>query len=556
MKEKLNFFTVVVSLLLISSIVLTGCILSITSDTGDTKPYDYTAKGDDITDGDASPDINELEQIVDNAPTSQFFMKKKFHSYLHEDGNKVTVCSQEQYGELQNVRRLSKRNPLTYEEILFLINDSINMYFSYDEISLSYANTDGILPSSLTFAMIQSTSACIINPYRGDYSEFENYYDAKNTYNRVIQEIYAIIYYRIYLHDSGFAKIYRCSDDTILGQSSYATADPEVIYQILAIDSSNEGGLENEEKLINEYEKIVQWEREQSTNYIDPDKELPKLNSKVLATKTMNDERKPMEFTFVIYDTDNTVQVVYPPSELENMTPRREIYYESITEFGNSNKPIFSLNREDKTFAMSASSLTSFALVGSFTEYDDVLKLYPENAGEASTYSYVFHKNGDKYVYIQKDSKSIALSGFVWPDGLVFEMVYDGISNRPIPEPPSNDEQNSTETDTGDSCIDGTVETETAELKFDANSNYCSLMINGNSVIDGSYIKEDNKLVFLFKTADGLYQYYFERLEEDVYAYQKGLSIPYPGYEIEDEIKFRLSASDNCSSCYLEVIKN
>ncbi len=549
MKEKVNFFTVIVSSLLLSSLILTGCMMSITSDTGDTKPYDYTAMADG-SENDTPSSENNLDDIVDNAPTSQFFMKRKFHYHLEEDEGKLTVYT---YNYKNPSQASKERTPLTYEEILFLIDDSINLYFSYNEIYLPSANANEILPSSIKFAAIQSSSSCFIKPYHGDYSEFEDRESALKRYNSVIEEIYAIIYYRISMHDHGFSKVFRCENDVILGKSSYASAVPDTVYQVLTIDGSKDLGLENEEKTVSEYEKIVQWEREQYKSSIDPEQELPKLNSKMLVTKTMNDERRPMEFKFIIYDNDMTASVVYPTSELESMMPLSVFYYEATTQFGTAYKPCFEINYEEKTFAMSASAHLSFALIGSFDEQDGVLKLYPENADDYGTYSYVFHKNGDTYVYVKEDSKAIAFTGFIWPDGLVFENIYIYTSSHPIPKPPADSEQSTPDTDTSDPLPNKTDESHSVVLKLDTNGDYCSLMISGDSVIDGSYLKEDDKLVFLLKSTEGFYQYYFKYEKENVYAYQKGLSLPYPGCEFEDETKFTLTGLESSATRHLEI---
>ena len=60
MKEKMNFFTVVVSLLLLSSIILTGCMFSVTTDTGTAKPYGYTAKEDLPDNTDSANDLRDI----------------------------------------------------------------------------------------------------------------------------------------------------------------------------------------------------------------------------------------------------------------------------------------------------------------------------------------------------------------------------------------------------------------------------------------------------------------------------------------------------------------
>ncbi|MBR6645592.1 MAG: hypothetical protein IKL21_07520 [Clostridia bacterium] len=569
MKEKISFFTLIISLLLLSSVILTGCMLAIAAGNKDAKPYE-PHRQTDISGGMPSVDKENSEEhpkydhIIEDAPQAQSPLKGSFKEYIHQEGKTITVFSEEQYKELKSIRDNGARTPLTYDEIIFLINDSIGMYFSYDEIHLYNACVDHILPLRLSFASLQSGNACSIYPYHGDFSEFETFYDAQFRYDRMIEEIYGIIYYRIYMHDAGFETVhhaYYSGKHQIFGErynahlGQISGAVPMGGYQMLAIDGADFSGIENEEKLVNEYTKIAEWESEHYTNHIDPDKKFQKLNSKILTTKIINNLRQPLEFTFCIYDSDNTVQIVYPTPELQSMEPHLEFYYEANTSYSTSEnveiyRPVFSLNYENKTFAMSASAYMSFALIGSFDEQNGVLKLYPKNAGDYGVYSYVFHKSGDGYVYIPKDSKPVELGGFGWNYELVFDLVHTGVSSPPVSDEPTDEEPVIPLPETP-------TENETAALKFDAASDYCSLMFQGSGVIDGgSYVKDNCKMVFLFKTSYGVYQYYFEHINENMYVYIKGESEPVPGYEFEDGAKFALSTFEDCSSCYLEIVKD
>lgn len=569
MKEKISFFTLIISLLLLSSVILTGCMLAIAAGNKDAKPYEPHRQTDisgsmPSVDKENSEEHPKYDHIIEDAPQAQSPLKGSFKEYIHQEGKTVTVFSEEQYKELKSIRDNGARTPLTYDEIIFLINDSIGMYFSYDEIHLYNACVDHILPLRLSFASLQSGNACSIYPYHGDFSEFETFYDAQFRYNRMIEEIYGIIYYRIYMHDAGFETVhhaYYSGKHQIFGErynahlGQISGAVPMGGYQMLAIDGADFSGTQNEEKLVNEYTKIAEWESEHYTNHIDPDKKFQKLNSKILTTKIINDLRQPLEFTFCIYDSDNTVQIVYPTPELQSMEPHLEFYYEANASYSTSEhaeiyRPVFSLNYESRTFSMSASAYMSFALIGSFDEQNGVLKLYPKNADDFGVCLYVFHKNGDNYVYIPKDSKPIETGGFDWSDEIVFEMVYMGVSNAPVPAPPANDEPVAPSPDIP-------AENETAALKFVSDGDYCSLMFQGKAVIDGgSYIKDDDKMVFLFKTSQGVYQYYFEHLNENMYVYIKGESEPVPGYEFEDGAKFALSPFEGCSSCYLRIAED
>ena len=164
MKRNVKFFMTVTALLLLSAVILTGCMYVIAADNGATKPYDPEQRQETSDGGVTQPgEKNPGNSIVEDAPTGQLPLQNKFNEYLHEDGNTVTIFSPEQYAQLKAVRDSGERTPLTYEEILFLVNDSINMYFKYDEIYLCNANVDGVLPLVLTFFAPQSSSSCIIS---------------------------------------------------------------------------------------------------------------------------------------------------------------------------------------------------------------------------------------------------------------------------------------------------------------------------------------------------------------------------------------------------------
>ncbi len=544
MKKNIRFFTVVISLLLISTFILTGCMYAIASDNGEAKAYDLNAQ--------SLP--NSGNNVIEDSPTAQLPLMSKFNEYLHSDGNAVTVFSEEQYAELKAVRDGGNRIPLTYDEILFLINDSINLYFKHEMISLYNANIDGCLPFTLMLSTVQSSSSCIIFPYHGDFSEFNNYDDALNRYERMLQEIYAIIYYRIYMHDAGFTDVIRSFDKVIApsereafyeAQKYFSIRPMTEIYQMLAIDGSAVGGTENGEKLAKEFSKVVGWEIESSASHVDPDKTVEKLNAPILSTQIRYSDRTTLEYRFYIYESMEKIQIVYPTKELTEMKPKRSVTYLAVSQDGNTpsaRQPVFTLDYGIGRAIMSQSMLHSFAMVGTFEEQDGVLKLYFEDA-----YSYVFHEKDGGYIYVAKDSKPLELGGFDWHEDIEFKVFDDGVTPETglAPTPPETDGENEPIA----------PNEEWAYIKYDANNDYCSLLSfdGGNGIDGGSYIKEDDKLVFMFKTSDGVYTYYFNYVADGLYSYAKGQSSPVPGYEFEDGQEFSLAVFDNCSSCILET---
>lgn len=525
MKRNMKFFTIVISLLLLSSIILTGCMYAIAADNGEMKPYDLN--------GQKQSSDSSSGNIVEDAPLAQTELQKKFNAYLNKDGNTVTIFSEEQYAELKAVRDNDNRTPLTYEEILFLVNDSINLYFTYDEIILSNANRDHVIPLLTN----QSGNARVIKTGYKDANAYDTYNEAEIAYNEMLSNIYEIIYYRVYMHDAGFEMIhhtYHSGEDNIFGNRYHgdlgmiSSAVPMGHYQMLAIDGATFSGIENEEKLCGEYKTLLEWKHMYEADAIIDYAHYPYLDSAVLYTSILNTVRQPMEYKlYIAGPKDAPAQQIYPTAELENMMPHKEFFYQA-TASDVSKQAVFSLDYENGRVAMSQSAITSFAMIGTFDEHDGILKLYFENG----VYSYVFHKSQEGYVYIAADSKPLELAGFDWHEDIVFETVHQGVSTKPNPdtEPPVNNEKDPPANDNDKN------EYEMPYFKIDLAGNSCALVSSdGNASTDGTYVREGDAYILSF---DGDYQCVLYYNEDVGYEYAKGESNPIPGYEIEDGTLF------------------
>lgn len=462
MKTNFKFYTIVISLILVSNIVLVGCMYSIASDNGDAKAYSTNTQKNNM--GESGGNI-----ITEDAPLAQTALQEKFNKYLHKEGNVITVFTEEQYTELKEVRENGNRIPLTYEEILFIINDSISMYLSYDEIILTNANRDNVIP----LLSSQSGNARIIHPSHEEYSEYETYSLAKEAYEKMLMDIYEIIYYRIYIHDAGFETIYHTyhnEKEHIFGNryngddGKISSADIMGCYQMLAIDNATYSGIENEEKLAGEYRTLLEWEKMSMMNTITDDYQCPNLNSSVLCTRIVNTLRKPMEYEFYFIDSkDGQQRKIYPTAELEDMMPLRELHYKAKGE-DDEWQPGFYLNYKDGTVCLSFSEYTAFDLYGKFEEHDGVLKMHFEGfnlnnstsnndsatspgqgifgkfdgrdsgfnmyvGGLEKQYCYVFYKHEKGYRYSAFSSKPYSKDDD-FANGLVFEKVSERVARE------------------------------------------------------------------------------------------------------------------------------
>ena len=129
MKNNFKFFGVVLVLLLASSIVLIGCMYAIAAENGDAKVYDMGSQ------------INAGSSIIagDDTPVSQTELQKKFSAMydVSEDGKSITVISEaylNSYWKSNYEKEVSRS--LTTEEVYFVIQDSIRLYYEYENVIL------------------------------------------------------------------------------------------------------------------------------------------------------------------------------------------------------------------------------------------------------------------------------------------------------------------------------------------------------------------------------------------------------------------------------------
>lgn len=499
-------------MLLLSSIILSGSMYAITSKNGGEKPYDLSGQ---MPTNNTNDNVNAdgfKEEVGGNVPVDDYIppiLGNKFDVYDHQSGSSLTIFSEEQYNEIKALRDGGGRDGLTYDEVISLVSDSIAKYFSYDEICLYNANVDHILPPTLTFSAIQSSSSCIIRPYHGDFLEFGDYGQAVSRYKRILEEIYAIIYYRIYMLDPGFIGIETPGSNG---------------YQALVLDNSTVVDDKYKSSLRTTIENIHLSGTENDSG------------KKILYTQTDSafgtDSAFDLSFVIARSDKDHKdLQSIYPTSELSELMPKKRIYCLA----NEGTKPFFMLDYVTGEAFLTLAEMMSSCIYGRFTVEEGVLTIDLD----AKDQILVFHKVGGGFAYSAELSRGDEYISSHWQDGLVFTALSDGHIE-------TGGNGSETETTTP-SKPDDEIST---YIKYDSNSDYCTLI--GTVDIDGSYSSEDGRMIFLFVTSDGLYQYCFEQVDGDIYSYQKGISSPVPGCEFADETRFCKTTYENCSSVILE----
>lgn len=184
MKNSAKFAILTISILLVFSITLALCISGIGSHKGADHSYDMGDTG---------------FMSVIGGIASQGEMQKKFGVYNHvetdSESTVLRIFSEEQADNILSQRKDGKKFCLTYDEALFLINDSVRLYYEYDSIILTSAYETGILSAA------SSDPSKVIDCYHGDFSEF-NYGSAVQTYNQMLNDINDIIRHRVAMLDS------------------------------------------------------------------------------------------------------------------------------------------------------------------------------------------------------------------------------------------------------------------------------------------------------------------------------------------------------------------
>ncbi len=205
MKRNKTWLFSTIGILLASALILAGCMYAIAEQADPSKPYD----------------MGEVVSLVpEDAPTAQTEMEKKFAVYNHvlEVGDEKTLFlfSHEQAEEQWEKRQNGEDFRLTYDEILFLINDSLQLYRTYDEIYLKDALKNGI------FVTEMSGNDHVVNPDGSHFYARDSvglagnksigsdltYYGEQEAYEQMLYDVATIATYRIAMLDSRMRQIH------------------------------------------------------------------------------------------------------------------------------------------------------------------------------------------------------------------------------------------------------------------------------------------------------------------------------------------------------------
>lgn len=259
------------------------------------------------------------ESIEDSLPeetnAEQADVNNKYSEYgreeIGENGEKIFyLYTSEEYGAYLEAKNNNKESEtLTPEDIVCIINDSVRLYFEYDKI---YFSDTVKFENGSTQYMLGDTSAAYNNgfidtdllqaaryviPYHGDFSEL-NAESAEDQYNKMIDDIYVIIYRRMEVHGG---RIYGITYGGNGAEDSYAG------------NLLDGGRITNADEYITERLNILRSTLEAIKNGEPITNECPLVLLKHVGSKDY----------FIAIVNNGTSELVYPTKELIELKPQK-----------------------------------------------------------------------------------------------------------------------------------------------------------------------------------------------------------------------------------------
>ena len=305
MKNSKKIIIIAAALVLASVLALCGCMHLISGPPVETKEYNQ--------------DEMSLPSVIEETPTAQSEMQKKFGAYgkeeIGENGEKIfRLFTEDQIEESLSLRENGERRSLTYEEIVFIINDSIRMYFEYDKILVTdfLEHKHERQTSAIDYDMkigldmygnceVYSFGYAEIEPYHGNYSDKDGYTSALETYHDMIYDIERIILDRLRIHDT--------RTECYCKKGYVNSGEYTRMYGILF----DGGELETKEEYKN---NLVLRFRHEKGRYDGPEVEYPMI---LASDKYVKDSGKP--YVNILYLEGEESRTLFPTEQLCALRP-------------------------------------------------------------------------------------------------------------------------------------------------------------------------------------------------------------------------------------------
>ena len=534
MKRNVKFFTIVISLLLLSSVILTGCMYAIAADNGEMKPYDLNGQkeNNDSLDG----------NIVADAPQGQKPLQAKFEAMyeISEDGKTITVISADY---LNNYWRSNYEkeviHSLTTEEVYFIIQDSIRIYEEYEEVVLTgFASVSSMMQVAERFPFVEGKTI-------KTQPDVTPYYDWDDT-----EAIYEIILYRLKALSS--PKAFFTGEEAIrsvgkepglnstmlpwttfyIPNYSKSTNRDYILFVVGYGIEMNSTVIEDEFSELfsfcNKYEATITFE---SKNY--------EQSTKVYPTVELDNKTKPY-FSIMLPELNNAV--------LEHKQDYK-LYLDGELLVGGMAEAFANLCLYDITgdgvpelcFVMATGSgMVDYNIV----IMDPLTKECVFSLSDRGEHDYkLFFRDGLLCVLERKYmSIDFTRTGVLTYDGSKISVFWDAEVNYPYDLPTGIPFDPVYKPETSEPSVDNSKndkeEAKISSIKLVEETNCCIVTANdGKTLAEGSYSCVGDTYILCF---DGGFQYVFNRKEDTRYVYYEDDSNAIPAYDLEDGTVFNL----------------
>ena len=534
MKRNVKFFTIVISLLLLSSIILTGCMYAIAADNGEMKPYDLNGQkeNNDSLGG----------NIVEDAPLPQQSLQAKFEAMyeISEDGKTITVISQDYLSKYwQSNYEKEVIHSLTTEEVYFIIQDSIRIYEEYDEVVLTgFASVSSMMQVAERFPFVKDE---VIKTQ----PDVTPYYEWDDT-----EAIYEIILYRLKALSS--PKAFFTGEEAMLSVGKEPMINSTMLpWTTFYIPNYSEST--NRDYILN----VVGYGSAMNSTVIEDEfSELFNFCNKNGATVFF--KSKNYEQSTKIYPTVELDNKTYPYfsimlPELNNaLLEHREddkIYIDGEYLCGGMANGCANLVLNDITGDGVPELCFVMATGSGMIDYNIVIIDYQTKEciftlSDRSHHDYkLFFRDGLLCVLERKYmSVELTRTGVLTYDGSKISVSWDAEVNYPydlpsgIPfDPVYKPETSEPPVDTSKNDKD---EVKISSIKLVEETNLCIVTANdGKTVAEGSYSCVGDTYILCF---DGGFQYVFDCKEDTRYVYYEDDSNAIPAYDLEDGTVFNL----------------
>ena len=534
MKRNVKFFTIVISLLLLSSIILTGCMYAIAADNGEMKPYDLNGQkeNNDSLGG----------NIVEDAPQAQKPLQAKFEAMyeISEDGKTITVISKDY---LNNYWRSNYEkeviHSLTTEEVYFIIQDSIRIYEEYDEVVLTgFASISSMMQVAERFPFVKDK---VIKTQ----PDVTPYYEWDDT-----EAIYEIILYRLKALSS--PKAFFTGEEAI----RFVGAEPGIDGTMLPWTTfyiPNYSESTNRDYILN----VVGYGSAMNSTVIEDEfSELFSFCNKNGAT--------------VFFKSKNYEQStkIYPTVELDNKT--KPYFSIKLPELNNAvleHKQDYKLYLDGELLvggmAMDFANLCLYDITGDgvpelcfvmatgsgMVDYnivimDPLTKECIFSLSDRCEHDYkLFFRDGLLCVLERKYmSIEFTRTGVLTYDGSKISVSWDAEVNYPYDLPTGIPFDPVYKPETSEPPVDTSKkdkeEAKISSIKLVEETNRCIVTANdGKTLAEGSYSCVGDTYILYF---DGGFQYVFDCKEDTRYIYYEDDSNAIPAYDLEDGTLFNL----------------